>query len=645
MLKTLTMQKYLYNYWSKRFLSRWIVLLFDVLVVIFSYYLSFFIRFGFNSTRVDGYIEHKYLPYIVGVYLVIFFVKKSFSGIIRLSGLEDTIKIVRSSIYSAAIILLVFVAINFINPELSLIPKGVVVIQSLLISFILVLSRMTVRGVYRLSQEKKTETKNVVIYGAGSAGLITKKTLRNDLKIAYSVCCFVDDNSSLVGKNLDTIPIYSVKKVLYGDFLLEKGVEELIIAINKISTSRKNEIVDVCLKLGIKVKIIPTVEKWINNELSSNQIKEVKIEDLLDRDPIEVDNHYTKQELGGKVILVTGSAGSIGSEIVRQLVAKEPKQIILLDIAESPLHDFRMEIGSKLSKEFPDVEMKFVIGDIRNREGVQKIFNQYKPNIVFHAAAYKHVPLMEEFPEQAVMTNVSGTKNIADAAVKSGTSKFVMVSTDKAVNPTNVMGASKRIAEMYIQSLNKAQNTTNFITTRFGNVLGSNGSVIPLFKKQIEKGGPITVTHKDITRYFMTIPEACQLVLEAGTMGKGGEIFIFDMGESVRIFDLAKKMIQLSGYKYPEQIDITFSGLRPGEKLYEELLASTENTMPTYNSKIMLAKIIESNFVMVSTDIEDLILHADEGGHTVVSKMKSIVPEFISNNSIYEELDQRKKSV
>ncbi|MCK5782198.1 MAG: polysaccharide biosynthesis protein, partial [Flavobacteriales bacterium] len=423
------------------------------------------------------------------------------------------------------------------------------------------------------------------------------------------------------------------------NYLEKSNLVEIVIAIEEISVERKNQIVDFCLSHDLLVRIIPSFEKWANGELSPNQITEVKIEDLLDRPAIVLNNHYTNEEIKDKVVLVTGAAGSIGSEIVRQLIEKEPKKVLLFEQAESPLHDFRMEIGAKLSKEYPEVELEFVIGDIRNRRFVQDIFDFHKPNIVYHAAAYKHVPLMEEYPQQAVSTNVKGTKNIADASVKVGVDKFVMVSTDKAVNPTNVMGASKRIAEIYIQSLSLVQTNTKFITTRFGNVLGSNGSVIPMFKKQIAEGGPITVTHKDITRYFMTIPEACQLVLEAGTMGKGGEIFVFDMGKSVKIFDVAKKMIKLSGCDYPNDIDIVFSGLRPGEKLYEELLAQKEGTIPTYHPKIMVAKIREVNYSMLNTEIDHLILKVNDDSFEIVQQMKNIVPEFISNNSRFSVLD------
>jgi len=408
-------------------------------------------------------------------------------------------------------------------------------------------------------------------------------------------------------------------------------------------------VIETCLEHNVKVLTIPPVNKWINGELNIKQIKNVKIEDLLGRDAIELDNALVNQELRNKVILVTGAAGSIGSEISRQLMTLQPDLLIMVDQAETPLYELEYEFKNDLK--YDNIKHAvFVVGDIRNENTMREIFKKYKPNKVFHAAAYKHVPLMEANPAEALKNNVLGTRNLADLSVEFGVNKFVMVSTDKAVNPTNVMGASKRIAEIYVQSLNKHlknkshQNHTRFITTRFGNVLGSNGSVIPLFKKQIENGGPITITHKDITRYFMTIPEACQLVLEAGAMGKGGEIFIFDMGEPVRIVDLAKKMVKLSGLELEKDIHITYSGLRPGEKIFEELLNDSENTMATHHPKIMIAKVREYAYEEVNDKINDLIITAHTNNHDedVVRHMKQLVPEFLSNNSVFSVLDEAK---
>ena len=637
------MYKFLYEYFSNRFLSRWLVLAFDLIIVSASFHYAYLVRFGFDYGVVDQYISINQTLSVLGLYLVIFLVTESYSGIIRHSGVNDASKIIRASLVSGAIIFVIsFFIVEFEIVGL-FVPKGVIIIHSLLVLFILILSRFFVRKIYNIVKHTNRRSINVAIYGAGSEGAITSKTLSNDDRFNYRVRSFIDDNETLQGKLLYGRKIESPDKVLTKKYIEKHRIDEIIIAIDNIDSNKKNQIVESSLEYGVKVRIIPSADKWVNGELSSNQIQEVNIEDLLERPAIVLNNHYTTKEVKGEVVLVTGAAGSIGSEIVRQLIIKEPSKILLFEQAESPLHDLRVELGP-VCKKYPNTTMEFIIGDIRDRDLVQSIFQKYKPKIVYHAAAYKHVPLMEEFPEQAVSTNIRGTKNVADAAVKAGVSKFVMISTDKAVNPTNVMGASKRIAEIYIQSLSKVQSKTKFITTRFGNVLGSNGSVIPMFKKQIESGGPLTVTHKDITRFFMTIPEACQLVLEAGAMGKGGEIFIFDMGESIKVFDIAKKMIQLSGYTYPDDINIVFSGLRPGEKLYEELLANKENTLPTYHPKIMVAKIRDINYPLINTAINELTTFAsDENNYSLVSKMKKIVPEFVSNNSKYEELDKNKK--
>src|ERR1019366_1277684 len=390
-----------------------------------------------------------------------------------------------------------------------------------------------------------------------------------------------------------------------------------------------------CLKYNTKILNVPPATDWINGELSFKQIKKIQIEELLERDSIQLDKEDIQKQLSDKVILITGAAGSIGSEIVRQVIRFHPKKIILVDQAESPLYNMELELYDKYKQQSYEI----VMGDIRNKERMENVFRTFKPQIVFHAAAYKHVPMMENNPSESILTNVLGTKMLADLSVEYKVEEFVMISTDKAVNPTNVMGASKRIAEMYIQSLSK-KTITKFITTRFGNVLDSNGSVIPRFREQIENGGPITITHPDITRYFMTIPEACQLVLEAGVMGKGGEIFIFDMGESIKIFDLAKKMIQLSGLILDKDIRIVYTGLRPGEKLFEELLANEENTLPTHHKKIMVAKVKEYDYDIIANSIDELIsLFDKQDNKSIVRKMKLLVPEFKSNNSIYEELD------
>jgi FlaA1/EpsC-like NDP-sugar epimerase len=477
------------------------------------------------------------------------------------------------------------------------------------------------------------EKRSVIIFGAGESGIITKRTLDRDAGTKYKVLGFIDDDKKKQGKKLESVSIYPIDKL--NELLENNDVSNLIISVQDLSPSKKQQIVDICLNHNTKVLNVPPFSNWINGELSFKQIKKVQIEELLERDAIQLDIVIIKEQLTNKTILVTGAAGSIGSEIVRQVIKFNPKKIILLDQAESPLYEMEMELHDKYKQQ----QYEIVMGDIRNKDRMENVFKTFTPSIVFHAAAYKHVPMMENNPSESIFTNVLGSKNLADLSVQYKVEKFVMVSTDKAVNPTNVMGASKRIAEIYTQSLNK-NSTTKFITTRFGNVLGSNGSVIPRFRQQIETGGPITITHPDITRFFMTIPEACQLVLEAGAMGKGGEIFIFDMGESVKIVDLAKKMIKLSGLILDKDISIIYTGLRPGEKLYEELLANEENTIPTHHKQILIAKVKEYDFETTSSSINELInLFDQQNNKSIVKKMKDLVPEFKSNNSIYEELD------
>jgi FlaA1/EpsC-like NDP-sugar epimerase len=477
------------------------------------------------------------------------------------------------------------------------------------------------------------EKRSVIIFGAGESGIITKRTLDRDAGTKYKVLGFIDDNEKKQNKTLEGVTVYPLSKL--DELLQNNNVSNLIISVQSISPVRKQQIVDICLAHDTKVLNVPPVSSWINGALSFRQIKKVQIEELLERDAIQLDKDNIRKQFLGKTILVSGAAGSIGSEIVRQVIRFQPKKIILLDQAESPLYELEMELYDKYKTQ----EYEVVIGDIRNNERMENVFRTYSPEIVFHAAAYKHVPMMENNPSESIFTNVFGTKILADLSVKFNVEKFVMISTDKAVKPANVMGASKRIAEIYAQCLDK-NSQTKFITTRFGNVLGSSGSVIPRFRQQIEAGGPITITHPDINRFFMTIPEACQLVLEAGAMGNGGEIFIFDMGKSVKIIDLAKKMIKLSGLVLDKDISIVFTGLRPGEKLYEELLANEENTIPTHHKQIMIAKVKEYDFETVSREIDELIsMFNQQDNNTIVKKMKSLVPEFKSNNSVFEELD------
>jgi len=617
----------------KSYTPRWIVFLIDLSICAVSISLAFLLRFNFKIPQnyYDGLSF--IIPLVLFIRSITFLIFRSYAGIIRYSGAKDTERIFQVSITGS----LIFIVINLINyyfiNKSFIIPFVVIAIDFLATVFLMASFRLMTKILYQELYNPTREKTGIIIYGAGQFGVITKRTLDRDAETKHKVIAFLDTNQSLYGKALEGVSIYHPESL---EILLDKNsIEKLIIAKDNIDPVEKQEIIEQCLQYNIKVLSVPDINTWINGELSFNQIKEIKIEDLLERPPIVLDINKIRKTLLNKSVLVTGAAGSIGSEIVRQLIHFNPKKIILLDQAESPLYDMELDLQEK----FNFYNFEIVIGNVADEYRIKRLFDAYKPSVVFHCAAYKHVPMMENNPTEALRTNILGTRIIADTSHEHKVEQFVMVSTDKAVNPTNVMGASKRIAEIYIQALNQVSKT-NFITTRFGNVLGSNGSVIPRFKKQIESGGPITVTHPDVTRYFMTIPEACQLVLEAGAMSKGGEIFIFDMGKSVKIIDLAKKMIKLSGLSIGKDIQIKYTGLRPGEKLYEELLCDTENTIPTYHSKIMIAKVPDYNFETVKNHIQDLIkLQKKHNNFDIVRKMKEIVPEFKSQNSVYEELD------
>jgi len=588
---------------------------------------------------------------------VVFFNIKTYAGIIRYTSAQDSFRILYSIIITNGLFFITNLILISFEKE-SLISNVVLIINGLSSFLLLITYRVVVKYFFLYIKNLKIDKRQVIIYGAGDVGIAAKRTLDHDPKVNMNLVAFIDDDDRKAGKAIDSIKIFSVRDI--GLLVSEQKIDDLLIATENLPPERKNKIVDFCLEHDIKVLTIPPVQSWINGQINSTQIQNIKIEDLLEREPIIIHNDDISQQLKGKRVLITGAAGSIGSEIVRQVAKFYPQMIILNDQSESPLHELQLELQDKKI----DNNFHSFIGDVRDQTRMEVLFQTFKPHYVYHAAAYKHVPLMEHNPGEAVRTNVMGTKIIADLSVKYGVQKFVMISTDKAVNPTNVMGASKRIAEIYVQSLfnslltiesstsseayisdNNNAKHTKFITTRFGNVLGSNGSVIPRFKAQIQKGGPITVTHPEITRYFMTIPEACRLVLEAGSMGKGGEIYIFDMGQSVKIVELAKKMIRLSGLVPNQDIAIEFSGLRPGEKLYEELLNDLENTVPTHHNKIMVAKVREYDFKLVQNSINELIqLSCVYKDWQVVIKMKQIVPEFKSNNSIYEELDNSSPS-
>jgi FlaA1/EpsC-like NDP-sugar epimerase len=625
--------------YSDRFLSRWIVFIYDSLAVYATYILSNIIRHNFELLSINPFVMEIQSIIVFVVYVSCFLVFRSYSGIIRLTGLNDALRIFKAT-GSAFIILLLIVLIfrTYLPAQIFIPPLSVVVIHFLLTPFFLIGSRFIIKTIYsEILQRERKKRINVMIYGGGSAGMLTRNALMQDVYYHYEIVCFIDDNSSKVNKFIEGIPVVSPEKALAEVYVNRHTVSQLIIAIQNLNIDRKKQIVEKGLELAIEVKVVPSIDNWINGQLSAGQLRKVRIEELLERDPIRLDNKNVERDIYNKVVMITGAAGSIGSEIVLQVLQYKPARLILIDQAESQLYDLQFEINSnKKYNQYAD-RVIYLIASVKDRFRMKNIFRIYKPQLIYHAAAYKHVPLMEDQPYEALLVNVFGTKIIADLAIEHNVHKFVMISTDKAVNPTNVMGATKRIAEIYTQCLSNGK--TQFITTRFGNVLGSSGSVIPLFKKQIEKGGPITLTDKNITRYFMTIPEACNLVLEAGSMGNGGEIFVFDMGSPVKIYDLAVKMIQLSGLKL-DDIKILEVGLRPGEKLFEELLANQENTINTHHPKIMRAHVRQHDYSEVITlfnELSALIIEGDD--FALVKKMKAIVPEYVSNNSVFSSLD------
>jgi FlaA1/EpsC-like NDP-sugar epimerase len=630
-------------------LPRWIIFLIDIAICVVAMLLAYLIRANLNMEGISIKALSGKLLILTLINSIVFINFRTYSGIVRYTGIQDALKIFLALTMSTTV--LFFISLVAANSGGTLIFSNVTLIIYALISFPALISyRVLVKFAFAYLRNYKMDRKVVVIYGAGEAGFATKRVLEHDTRSNVQIAAFLDDNPRKLDKVVDGIKIVHPGHL----HLLHRStpIHELIIANFSISPARKNEIVDFCLDHDIKVLNVPPLNSWINGEFSARQLQTLKIENLLEREPIKINNDEIGQQLKNKRILVTGAAGSIGSEIVRQLLQFQPHTIVLCDQAETPLHHLELEL-SEIATEVICVPF---LGDVRNFDRMNDLFIQFEPHYVYHAAAYKHVPMMEVCPQEAILTNVMGTKIIADLSVKFKARRFVMVSTDKAVNPTNVMGASKRLAEAYVQHLHRSlqldwenagadatRQPIKFITTRFGNVLGSNGSVINRFKEQIEKGGPVTVTHPNITRFFMTIPEACQLVLEAGSMGKGGEIFVFDMGKPVSIADLAKKMIRLYGYVPGVDIDIRFTGLRPGEKLYEELLMDSENTTATYHEKIMIARIRNVNSDALVSDLQELIelaRHA-QSSMALVAQMKKMVPEFLSNNSVFEALDRR----
>lgn len=625
------------------YLPRWVILCFDTLILAIAL---------INTKLIVGLLKnieyYYFIPsgkdfIIIGINVLFFILFRTYAGLIRHSTFIDAVKFFLAS--AATLITALIISYSYLlitGVKIFLVPE--ILVYSITSFCGLFLFRMLVKQVFEvyINYQHSENQLNVLVYGTNENAIAIASALKSEKPSRYKVLGFVDKDGKNKSKEILGLPIIYIQRKI-ATTLRAYGAQALIIADNNLTKEESIAIVDSCLEYNFKVFRAPLISDIEQNTSLSNQIEKIQIEDILERDPIKLDNKLVAKEIYNKCILVTGGAGSIGSEIVRQVANYNPKKLLILDNAETPLYRIQHEIKYN----FPDIDFEAIIADVRNRDVIEEVFKEHKPNVVYHAAAYKHVPLMERHPQEAVMVNVMGSKNIADLANDFKAEKFVMVSTDKAVNPSNVMGASKRIAEIYVQALQrklqkKNKSKTQYVTTRFGNVLGSNGSVVPLFKKQIEEGGPLTITHPDIIRYFMTIPEACQLVIEAGAMGNGGEIFIFDMGEAVKIIDLAKKIIRLAGFTPYKEIDIKVIGLRPGEKLYEELLNDKSETLPTYNEKIMIAKIGSHDYSAVNKMVIDLAETAKEGTkNEIVLKMKDIVPEFLSMNSSFERLDKK----
>lgn len=628
------MIKNYFAFYSQKHASKWLVLSIDLALVLVTFFTAYFIRFNFTLDFDLGQFLIQ-IPFLLTITGFSFLAIGSFKSVIRHTGFTDIVNVFKSIV----LMTLVSIVLIIVNRAFNIIPSftiplSIIVIHALFSFVALCGARLLFKISYNYLKCKLSANKNILIYGASDSGIITYNALLSNTRTKYNVISFIDDDMKKQGKLINGVPVIAYSKITEA-FIKTNFIDEIVVASQSIDSNKLIKLVDGLIDLDVQIKKVPAVEKWINGDLNMSQIKQFQIEDLLGRAPIQIDNPNLLNEFNGETVLITGAAGSIGSELVKQLSNFDVKNLILVDQAESALYDVQQEL--KQNKKFNFVA---IVADIRDGLRIDSIFQEHKPTMVFHAAAYKHVPLMEQSPYEAIKINVNGTKLLADTSSRYNVKKFVFISTDKAVNPTSVMGATKRMAEMYISCLQK-ESKTKFITTRFGNVLGSNGSVIPLFKKQIESGSALTLTDKEITRYFMTIPEASQLVLEAGTMGKGGEIFIFDMGESVKIYDLAKNMIKLSGLRFPEDIDIKITGLRPGEKLYEELLANGENTLSTYHNKILISKTRELDYDMIKAAIEELCITNRFQNNNIVLKMKRLIPEYKSNNSDYERFDKR----
>jgi len=654
------MPKRLILRYSNLILSGWVVIVIDIFLVNLSLFLANLFRFDFELAEISEYHIYYQLAVASVVTLISLLVTGSHKGIIRYTGQHDALRIFKAITLSVLIITIMNYALLLIGMKLNsdnhvwisnlrVIPNSVLLIFYPVSLFSMLVFRMSIKlAYYSITSTERGVKANVLIYGAGKEGIGVRNTLSGEQATSYHVLGFMDDHPGKIGKTIQGVPVFNPATIT-NEFLLKHDIREIIIAMPRIGEERKLDIYNHLLTFNVNVKNVPPIDTWIDGKLKLDQIRNLRIEDLLQREPIRLGNASLKPAIEGKTVMVTGAAGSIGSELTRQLLHFNPRELILVDQAESPMFALEQELKEiKANLEATGLEyktqMEFIIADVSNQSRISDLVKTIRPDLIYHAAAYKHVPLMEMNPLEAIRVNVFGTRNLAEAASWHGVEKFIMISTDKAVNPTNIMGASKRLAEIFIQSLNgKPGNKTAFITTRFGNVLGSNGSVTETFKKQIMAGGPLTVTHPEITRYFMTIPEACQLVFEAGVMGKGGEIFIFDMGKPVKIVDLANNMIRLSGHIPDKDIKISFSGLRPGEKLYEELLNDKELTQPTHHPKIMIATVRDYNMEEVVAMLDHLTGHYESGDpFRVVRHMKRIIPEYVSNNSVFSSLDVEK---
>ncbi len=621
-------------FFRKHSLPRWMVFAFDGGAVILTFLFSYILRYNFELQAFSFALAIKQSLLILGVFSIFEFIFRTFSGLIRHTTIQDIFNVLLTTTMTLFVLMVFTFAGQISNWKAVFdIPGSILIINYVSLNAVLIIARISIKMFYEMVSVKSAVKKNIVIYGAGAMGVVVKRVVSSDAQNEYNIVAFLDSDKKLQRKNLDGIPVFNPTK-LSSSFIEKNKVETMVFAINDILASRKREIYSFAVDLGLEVLQVPVISDWLNGSFEVKQLKKIKVQDLLSRDPIQLNMKRIANGLRDRTILVTGAAGSIGSEIVRQLTRFNVGQLILVDNAETPM--FHLE--NELLEHFAHAPVRTILADVTDQFRMDRIFRDFRPEFVFHAAAYKHVPLMERNPYEAIRVNVGGTTIMTNLAVKYDVVKFVMVSTDKAVNPTNVMGASKRTCEQILRSrANLGGNTTQFVITRFGNVLGSNGSVIPIFRKQIEEGGPVTVTHPEITRYFMTIPEACQLVLEAGFMGSGGEIFVFDMGEPVKIADLARQMIKLSGYEPDKDIQIEYTGLRPGEKLYEELLTDHEKTLPTYNAKVKIAEVADFDHEATLSKIVSLLNSCEKlDDKELVKKLSAIVPEFQSSNHLYE---------